>query len=171
MYKKSWLEGKEELLALVRLDWSRAEPILQAHAAGDEPRRAAEARSILFEHAVKNKDADKATLLQKQLQAAVADKRALPEVRDIACRGLMSVDWPGRDEWYLSLFSDATLQELHNDVYVMRPLSEPVKADPDKWIPVVTKLVGGKNRAAHDNAVACLIQFHLEDARKDALGH
>ena len=81
----------------------------------------------------------------------------------------MSVDWPGRDEWYLPLFSDATLQELHSDSSIMTPLCEPVKADPDKWIPVVTRLVGGKNRTAHDNAVNCLIQFHLEDARKDAL--
>ena len=95
-YKEGWLEGEQELLALAHLDWSQAEPILQAHAAGDEPRCAAEVRSILFEHAIKNKDADKATLLQKQLQAAVADKRALPEVRDIACRALdeRRLAWP-----------------------------------------------------------------------------
>jgi hypothetical protein len=81
----------------------------------------------------------------------------------------MRVAWPGRDEWYLSLFPDETLRCLDEDGCVMFPLLDPVRSDPDKWIPVIAKLVGNKDRAVHDDAVSCLVEFNLEEARKDAL--
>jgi hypothetical protein len=168
-FKSWWLEGKEELLALARLDWAQAEPILQEHAAGREPRRAAEARSILFQQALQKKDTEKAARLRKQLQAVVADKKQPGHARAIACERLLEVDWPGRDEWYLSLFPDATMQALGEDSVISWPLRGPVSVNPDKWIPILTRLVGNKDRAVHDNAVSCLIQFQLERARKGAL--
>jgi hypothetical protein len=168
-FKSFGLEGKEELVALARLDWARAEPILKEYAAGAERRRAAEARVILFRQALAAGNAGRASELRRQLQAAVADKKLPSYARGLACEGLLAVAWPGRDECYLSLFADETLRELSENSRLMRPLCGPVESDPDRWIPVLAKLVGNKDRAVHDNAVSCLIQFHLENARKDAL--
>jgi hypothetical protein len=162
-------EGKEDVLALVRLDWEQAEPILLEHAASDEPRRTAGATSILFERALRTKDAERAARLRKQLQAIVADKKLPAHARAIACEGLLGVEWAGRDDWYLSLFADETLREMIEDSLLMAPLCEPVRSNPDKWIPAIAKLVANKDRAVHDTAVSCLIQFNLEQARKDAL--
>jgi hypothetical protein len=163
------LDGKREILALVKLDWAQAETVLEEHAAGDEPRRAAEARSTLLQHTLQTKDVEKAALLRKQLQAVVADKKQPPHARAVACQGLLRLDWPGRDEWYLSLFADETMRWMVEESHVLTPLQEPVESNPDKWIPVIAKLVGNKDRAVHDTAVSCLIPFHLEKARKDAL--
>jgi hypothetical protein len=169
VFKYFALEGKAELVALARLDWAQAEPILKEFAADTELRRAAEAKSMLFHHAVATRDTRRASVLREELQVVVVDRKAPPHVRALSCEGLMGGDWPGRDEWYLSLFADDTLREMVEDSLVRRPLCDPVQRDPDKWIPLIAKLVGNKDRAVHDNAVSCLIGFHLEKARKDAL--
>ena len=58
---------------------------------------------------------------------------------------------------------------MHDDVFATAPLDAAVERQPDKWIPIVTRLLGSPSRAVHDAAVACLVQFHLDKARADAL--
>lgn len=49
------------------------------------------------------------------------------------------------------------------------PTPSAVRAAPDRLIPEAVRFIGHTDRQRHDRAVACLIQFHLGDARMDAL--
>jgi hypothetical protein len=161
------VNNEEELRTLARLDWPRAVPILRAFAEARMPRRAVLAKMLLYRHyVVKGSEADR---LFSDLKNTVEDSKALGYSRDKAADVLLSVEWTGRDEWFLRLFSDPSLRKLHDGFYLRRPLVDRVGGDPDHWIPVVTKLIANSDRAVHDNAVECLIQFQLRSARRDAL--
>ena len=158
---------EDELTSLTRLDWTKAEPILKSFAQGPMPRRAVLAKTLLFlRRQRKGPDGDE---LFAELKNVVQDRQALGYSRERAADTLLSVEWTGRDEWFLTLFGDATLRELHDGFYLRTPLVSNVGRNPDHWIPIVTKLVGTPDRATHDNAVQCLIQFQLRSARRDAL--
>jgi hypothetical protein len=102
--------------------------------------------------------------LQRLVESAAA-----PALRIEALKALAAKPWPGSDEWLLGLFNHAELGFYKEDYHTTEPFAEIVKAAPDVWIPRLTKLVGSKDRAVHDNAVRCLAQFHLSDTREDAL--
>jgi HEAT repeat protein len=106
---------------------------------------------------------------RKHLQAIVENDRAPGRARDYAAEALLRTEWKGRDEWYVSLFADASLRDLRDGSVLMNPLTSPVAWDPDQWIPVMTRLVASPNRVVHDMAVTCLVMFHLKEARRDAL--
>jgi len=158
---------EDELRTLAELDWTKAEPILKEFAEARMPRRAVLAKTLLYRHY--SKEDPKADRLYSDLKNTVENQKALGYSRDRAAEALLSVDWTGRDEWFLKLFSDPTLRKLHDGFYLRRPLVDRVGDDADHWIPVVTKLIGNADRAVHDNAVECLIQFQLRNARRDAL--
>src|SRR6185503_13109360 len=46
-----YMTGEDSLRALARLDWAKAEPVLEKHVAGEDPRLAALAIAIRLEHA------------------------------------------------------------------------------------------------------------------------
>ena len=158
---------EDELRILARLDWKRAEPILEEFAQALMPRRAVLAKTLLFLHNSKKRN-ESGTLLD-DLKKTVEDRKASGYSRDRAADALLSVAWPERDEWFLKLFSDPTLRQLHDGFYLRMPLVSKIGEDPDHWIPIVTKLVSSSDRAVHDNAVECLIHFQLGNARRDAL--
>jgi len=164
-----WVSGEDKIEALVKLDWPRAEPMLKKLSSGDQPRTAALALSLLYKHAAKSNDAPQEEALRIRLKSIVAESQAKGYARNAACGALLTTEWNGRDEWYLSLFSDATLRNLKDEDFTFSPLTWPVATNPDRWIPVMTSLVGDKNRAIHDSAVSCLIIFQLGSARSDAL--
>jgi hypothetical protein len=165
--KSGSVGNADELEALAQLDWAKAEPILKNFAADAMLRRAVLSKTLLFQHY--NQANPNGTELFKELKNIVENRRAPGYARDRAAETLLSFEWSGRDAWFLDLFRDPTLRNLL-DGYTMRcPLAAFVGKTPDHWIPIVTKMIGNSNRAVHDNAVECLIQFHLRDARKDAL--
>lgn len=158
---------EDDLTTLARLDWTRAERILKNFAQGPMPRRAVFAKTLLYlRYHGKGPEGD---ALFADLKNTVQDPKALGYSRDRAADALLSADWTGRDEWFLALFRDPTLRNLHDGFYLRMPLVSSVGGNPDHWIPIVTKLIGNSNRAVHDNAVECLIHFQLENARRDAL--
>jgi hypothetical protein len=159
--------GGEALEALAKLDWPRAAPLLQRFAAARQPQRAALALALTYRHEVATGGAATGTALRKKLQAIATDRKQPGAARDAAFDALLETEWPGRDDWYLAQFSDPTLRPLR-DVLAL-PLTHPVAREPDRWIPVMTRLLGSRDRAVHDQAVACLVQFQLEKARADAL--
>jgi hypothetical protein len=159
--------NEKELSTLAELDWTNAEPILNEFAEPNMPRRAVLAKTLQYRH--HDGKGPKADKLNSELRTTVEDRKALGYSRDQAADALLSVDWRGRNEWFLKLFSDPTLRELHDGIYLRKPLANRVGEDPDHWIPIVTKLIGNTDRAVHDNAVECLIQFQLQTARPDAL--
>jgi hypothetical protein len=161
-----YVEKEDELKTLARLDWPEAEPILKRFAADPMPRRSVLAKTLLYRHGPQ--DANGAEIFS-DLKSVVENRKALGYCRDRAAEALLSSEWHGRDEWFLKLFSDPTLRNLHDGMYLRHPLVDLVGENPDHWIPIVTKMIGSPDRAIHDNAVECLIQFQLRNARKDAL--
>jgi hypothetical protein len=162
-------ENHEALERLTTVDWSLAEPLLRQFSTSRQPRTALLARTLLYRHAVSLHDDASAVRMRTELQAVVADRKALGYSRSTALEALLDTEWPGRDDWYLSLFHDPTLRNLRDGYQGFSTLTEPVGSAPDHWIPIMTRLVSDPDRAVHDNAVACLIQFQLRSGRKDAL--
>lgn len=162
-------ENHEALERLATVDWSLAEPLLKQISVGGQPRSALLAKTLLYRHAVSARDDASAGRMRTELQAVVADRKALGYSRATALEALLDTEWPGRDDWYLSLFHDPTLRSLRDGYQAFSTLTEPVGSAPDHWIPIMTRLVFDPDRAVHDNAVTCLIQFQLRSGRKDAL--
>ncbi len=163
------IRGREDLEALSRLDWHAAEPVLKAHAAGQHPRLAVLSVALLHNHAVEAGRWEEVDVLRARLIKTAADRDAPGRGRDVAIDALMTSDWIGRDEWFLSLLGDGTLRRLHDGIYVLTPLQDAVARDPGRLIPRVAARIGNPDRTIHDNAVACLAHFHLGRARRDAL--
>ena len=92
------------------------------------------------------------------------------KARDFALDALLKSEWEGRDEWYMSLFADGTLRDLLDGHDLLNPLG-PVRwrwSRNDGFLEV-TRYLPDPNRNVHDMAVTCLVLFHLQSARRDAL--
>lgn len=138
---------EDELTTLARMDWTKAEPILKKFAQAPMPRRAVLAKTLLYLH-YKGKGAEADALLA-DLKNTAQDRKALGYSRDKAADALLSVDWTGRDEWFLKLFSDPTLHNLHDGFYLRMPLVSNVGGAPDH--PIVAKLIANSDRAVIAN--------------------
>lgn len=166
---KAYIHSERFLIALAGLDWEKASPVLERHVTSNSPKRAALAFSLQYTHAVETRDAALESSLRERLQTIVADRQAPAYARAKACEALLKAEWPGRDEWYLSQFSDESLREMEDGRDLLRPLATPLNTDPDKWIPVVTQLVGNPNRTIHDAAVAALMQINSWKPRRETI--
>lgn len=167
--KDSSVENDEALSALAKVDPETAEPMLQALSVGGQPRTAAVALALLYRNARAAKDATAEEKYRARLQMVAADHNAPAHARATAIETLTLTEWPGRDEWYLSLFEDETLLGMRDGSFGFSPLTYLFARDPEKWIPVMTRLVEGKNQRLRDAAASCLIVFQNRQARKDAL--
>ena len=108
--KGGYVSDDEALSALAALDWSKAEPIVQRLANSNQPRAASFALSLAYKQAQTAKDATAEENYRRRLQAIAADRSAPGVARDTAIDILSLTDWSGREEWYISLLSDETLQ-------------------------------------------------------------
>ncbi|MEP6902811.1 MAG: HEAT repeat domain-containing protein, partial [Actinomycetota bacterium] len=106
-----------------------------------------------------------------ELKAIVENKTASGSERDLAFDALTkNPEWQGFDNWYLSLFADESLLELRmSESSVTAPLISVTDKNPDKWIPILTKLVGNKNPNIHNAAVNALVEIAEQTPSKDAL--
>src|SRR5258708_6602489 len=143
--KGGYVDKEEALVALARVDWSEAEPMLQSLASGSQPRTRALALTILYKQAIKSKDIDTEQKYRDLLRIIASDTNAPAHARDDAIEALSLSEWSGRDDWYLSLFQDETLIDPSDGIYGFSPLTTLFAKDPDKWIPVMPKLVKSKN--------------------------
>ena len=146
--------------ACLRHEPAEGEILLVQHAQDTEPASRLLALLRLFDQ----DDARWRSPLQK-----LVESNAAPALRIEALQALAAKPWPGRDEWLLSLFQHAELGYIKEDYLTTEPFAEIVKVAPEAWIPRLTQLVGNTNRAVHDNAVRCLVQFHHPNIREDAL--
>ena len=119
--EQEYVTNQDELLALAKVDWDSAEPIVNRLLDDSEqPVSNTLAKWASYKHALEKNDATDIEKFRNQLKAVVEDKTALPGKRDLAFDALVKEgDWEGRDEWYLSLLEDETLAELkvHGQVY------------------------------------------------------
>jgi hypothetical protein len=165
-----YIHNERFLYALARLDWERAQPVLETLRASGKPRRVALALALQYEHALETQDATQAGSLREQLMKLTANKEAPGYARAKACEVLLKTEWPGREEWYLALFNDASLSTLQDGRYPFNPLSAPLLAQPEKWLPVILKLIGSSNRTVHNTAVSALLAYNgFGRARRETL--
>lgn len=159
----------DALETLALKSWNDALPLLEKLEKDPaNPKAAVLAKQLFYEHAVREKDSATADRYREELKAIVENKTAPGAERDLAFDALTkNPTWNGFDEWYISLFSDDSLLYLKLDnVSTSSPLENLSRKNPDKWIPIISKLVGNRNRAVHNAAVQSLLQF---ERRKDAL--
>lgn len=162
------LKGEEELKALSRLDWNAAEPVLAVHAASGNHRVAALSLSLLYARSLAVSDSRAAVGYRERLKRIVEDRSRPGRARDIAAEALLTSNWEGRDVWYWSLFRDPTLRDLKDGYLMMSPLCQ-IAMDTSEWIRQLAARVAGTDRTVRDAAVTCLVQFQLDNARRDAL--
>ena len=157
------------LVALARVDWQTAESLVQSLADGNQPRSSALAVSLLYRQAISTKDSDVEEKYRKRLKTIASDRTAPASARDTSIDALSLTDWSGRDDWYLSLLADDSLRELFDGSSGYTPLMTLFDRDPDKWIPVMTRLVESKDRAVQQAAASCLVNYATFKARRDAI--
>ena len=163
------VKGSRELAALARLDWRTAEPLLKNYAGGAASRTAAFALGLLNERAAQNNQSAEGNAYRDRLKRIVSDPQAPGMARAMGVEALMKGDWQGRDEWFVSLFADRSLLKMRDGYREINALAEPVERDPDRWIPIISGLIGHSDRNVHNAAALCLARFVDERARKDAL--
>jgi hypothetical protein len=167
--REGYVENEEAFRALAKIDWPTAEILLRERANGDQPRLAALALALLYQHAREVKAADDEEQYRTRLQTVVAEHDSPARARATAIDVLSLTDWSGRDEWYLSLFADETLLKPTDGDRNFYPLTTLFKEDPDKWIPVMANLVESKNTVVQQTAASCLAQYAGEHPRRDAI--
>ena len=163
---------EEELRVLAKVDWEKAESLLKRlEDDKNNPRTALFAKRLIYEHAIEEKDSATIDKYRDEFKKVVENKSASGYERDDALDALLQKDSEQNlDDWFLSLFEDETLLKLSlSESGITLPLNSIVLQNPDKWIPIMTKLIGNKNPAVHNAVVQALVQFQLQSARKDAL--
>ena len=164
-----YVDKGEELTNLAKVDWSTAEPLLQRLAETGQQRSSTLAISLLYQHAIETGDASAEDKFRARLQAIASDRSFPGRARDTAIETLSVTKWTGRDDWYLSLLQDESLMQLRDGYYGFSPLRTIINKDPDKWIPIMTKLVGSTNRTVQQAAGSCLVRYATGTPRRDAI--
>lgn len=157
---------EQELAALANVDWDRALPILTSLSADKEnPRTVALALTLLYKHAYKeDKDSMETRSIREKLISIATDRNASPYARSAAIEVLIEKEWSGRDEWHLSLFSDPSLQDMTEGSRLYRPVTDDIDKDPEKWIPILSGLLGNTDRTVHNAAVKGLMEIKTRES-------
>ena len=154
-----YVTNQEELLALARVDWEKARPILERLLNdGSQPVSQTLARWAFYNHAVKEKNSSDAEKYRRELQATVENVNAKPGNRDLAMDALIETgDFEGRDEWYFSLLEDETLHDLKVGGTTYTGLTTLLNHSPsDKYTAKMLELVKSNNAAVRSAAISNL---------------
>jgi hypothetical protein len=160
--KERYVINHRELLALARVDWERAAPILE-RLAGDasQPVSQTLAYWAYYARAIKTENEQDVTKYRRLLQDAVTNRELSPGNRDLAMDALvMEKEWEGRDEWYLSMLEDESLFTLDRFTGLTTILRF---SEPEKMIPAMTSLIDSKNPAVRKAAVRNLVNYAREN--------
>lgn len=151
-----YVTNQNEVLALARVDWEKAKPILD-RMLGDsnQPVSQTLARWAYYQHALKTNDTFEIEKYRRELQETVENKSAGDGNRDLAMDALVEAgDFPGRDDWYYSLLEDETLYELRVNGQVYTGLTTIINHSPDdKYVAKMIELAGSSSPAVRNAAV------------------
>ncbi len=169
-----WQDERWErrLAALAEHDWGGAEPVLKALEGRGAPQVAAYALSLRFRRAVASGNGAEAGVLRAQMQRIAEDRHGSAYARECMITALLAADWPGRERWCEALLADQSLWPLDHFLeshHKSWPVATSVSCDPEVWLPLMTRLVGHRERAVHEHAVGCLLDFAGGPRRPDAL--
>jgi hypothetical protein len=163
------VDKEDALVALANVSWTSAEPFLRGLMASGQPRSMALALSLNYEHAVEEKDLGNEERYRRELQAIASNRNQPGYARDTAIVSLSSTEWSGRDDWYLGLFEDETLLDLIDGDDGLTPLTTLFDSDPEKWIPIMVRLIESRDINVRSAAAACLVRVDDEEGGKKAL--
>ncbi len=166
-----YVTNQNEVLALARVDWEKAKPLLDRLLAdSNQPVSQTLARWAYYRHALETNDTFDIEKYRRELQDAVENKSAGAGMRDLAMDALVeSGDFPGRDDWYYSLLEDETLYELRVNGTVYTGLTTIINHSPDdKYVAKMVELAASSNLTIRSAAVRNLSVL-LDDniAKKD----
>ena len=164
-----YIKNDTALAALAKVHWSTAKPLLESLVNSGQQRTSILAFTLLYRHSVEEKETTAELEFRSQLQSIASNRSVLGRARDEAIKVLSQTDWSGRDEWYLSLFSDESLINVQDGNQLFSPLNRLFERDPDKWIPVMTRLVAGKDPVPRQAAASCLARYAPKSPRRDAI--
>ncbi|HEX8734155.1 MAG TPA: hypothetical protein VF721_02455 [Pyrinomonadaceae bacterium] len=153
---EDYVTNQDELLALARVDWEKARPILERMLNNREaPVSQTLARWAFYEHALKEDNTSDIEKYRRELQATVENRGAGAGNRDLAMDALVEAgDFEGRDDWYFSLLSDETLFELRVGGRVYTGLTTLLNHSPsEKYVAKMLELVKSENAAVRNAAV------------------
>src|SRR5690606_22354995 len=123
------------------------------------------ALTLLYKHAYKeDKDSMETRSIREKLISIATDRNASPYARSAAIEVLIEKEWSGRDEWHLSLFSDPSLQDMTEGSRLYRPVTDDIDKDPEKWIPILSGLLGNTDRTVHNAAVKGLMEIKTRES-------
>ena len=152
---EEYVTNQDELLALARVDWDKARPIVE-RLYNDKTKKVSQVLGIwaMYVHALETDSIDIGKY-RDELKAVVEDKNATPGMRDLALDALVKEkEWDGRDEWYLSLLEDETLGELWIDGRVFTGLTTIIyHAPPDRFVEKMLELLKSDNPAVRTAAI------------------
>jgi hypothetical protein len=155
-----YVSNQNEVLALARVDWEKARPILDRLINdSNQPVSQTLARWAFYERALREGDSAGIEKYRRELQQTVENRNGKPGDRDLAMDALVEAgDFDGRDDWYLSLLEDESLLELRVGGQVYTGLTTLLNHSPsDKYVAKMLELVKSENRAARSAAARNLI--------------
>lgn len=151
-----YVTNQDELLALSRVDYSKAQPIItQLYNDPAQPVSQTLARWALYRRAIDTDSLGDIEKYRDELKATVENKQASPGMRDLAMDALMKEkDWSGREDWYLGLLEDETLAELKVNGRTYTGLTTIMYfAPPERYMDRMLGLLKNSNPAVRNAAV------------------
>lgn len=151
-----YVGNQKELLALARVDWEKARPILERLLNdSNQPISQTLARWAFYQHALKEGNSSDIETFRKKLQETVENKTAKPGNRDLAMDALVeSGDFEGRDDWYYTLLDDETLYDLRVNGTSYTGLTTLLNRSPKgKYVAKMLELVNSNNPIIRKSAV------------------
>ncbi len=152
----SYVSNHHELLALTRVDFDRAKPLIdRLQASGSQKASRALAAWALYRHAVDTDSVGDIDRYRDELKSIVENKDLGGPMRDLAMDALVSEkEWPGRDEWYMSLLGDETLSSIAG----YTGLTTLITISPEeKYIDKMVELLKSNNPTVRANAIRNLL--------------
>jgi hypothetical protein len=162
-----YVTNQEELLALTRVDFSRAQPILnQLYNDSRQPVSQTLARWALYRHAIDTDSLGDIERYRDELKATVENRQATPGMRDLAMDALIKEkDWSGREDWYMGLLEDETLADLQVNGRSYTGLTTIVLlAPPEKYMDRMLGLLKSSTPAVRNAAVKNLALLISKDS-------
>jgi hypothetical protein len=151
-----YVTNQDELLALARVDFDKARPLLQKLLNDPaQPVSQTLARWAFYENAMREKNTIEAERWREELKKTVENKSEKPGNRDLAMDALVEAgDFEGRDEWYFSLLEDETLHDIRVNGTSYTGLTTLMNHSPsDKYVEKMLELSRSSNAAIRSAAV------------------
>ncbi|MGI8883945.1 MAG: HEAT repeat domain-containing protein [Pyrinomonadaceae bacterium] len=151
-----YVSSQEDLLALARVNWNKAKPILdRLYNDPNQPVSKTLARWAFYRHALDTDSLGDIERYRDELKADVENKKASDGLRDLALDALTKEkSWNGRDDWYFGLLEDETLADLRVDDTTYTGLTTLMLSEPpEKYADKMIELVKSGNPTVRNAAV------------------